>query len=322
MSYASSPALSAITQEMSLNREGLVADCIFPPVKTDCKFGYIDWTGELKDLKSINDHVTCKSDANEIDTGSMEIKYAATKEHALMQVLDECCVTTCGQNIDAQIAAQKTRSLSNSLLIGREERAIKLATDESKYENNVAKTPSDPTAIVDGGLFNLDNDDFVDPNFDLVKYFAGINDNAKFGHKNVAVMSKTALTNFLTHPKFIGSGCVVDPKTTIDRVAALLGVSKICVADANYNDGIGDNVSLKKLWPSNYIFFASSYDLITSQDPKFSFGLSAHTQQLEQNTWLDEKKGKGKGAMMQKIGHDLTEVVLSYKAATLVKLTA
>lgn len=324
MAYDSNPeVLTAVTQEISLNRDGLVADCIFPKVQTGCKFSYIDWTEELKGLKSINDHVTCKTDANEIDTGALTLKHGGTQDHALMQSLEECCVTVCGvPNLDAKIAANKTRELSNKLLIGREQRAITLATDTTKYVDNTTKSPSDDTAVVDGGLFTLSATNFNSANFGLLRYFQGINENALYGARNVLVTDLATLNGLMSHPQFVGSGCVVDPMTTAAKVASLLGLSKICIADAKYNDGLGETVSLKKMWPKGTLLFVSSQEFITAADTKFAFGITAYSQELEQYTWLDEKKGKGKGAMMQKIGHDLTEVVLSYKAATLVKINA
>lgn len=322
MAYQTSPKMTAITQEIALNRTGLVADCIFPKVQTGCNFAYIDWTGELKDLKSIDDHVTCKSDANEIDTGNLELKHGGTADRALMQSLEECCVSVCGvESLDEKIAAQKTRILTNKLLIGREERAIALATDASKYTDNSAKLPSDDTAVVDGGLFKITKTNFDNANFALLRWFQGINENAKFGQRNVMVTDQATLNGLLAHPQFIGSGCSVDPMTTADKVAALLGLSKICIADGKYNDGLGEQVAIKKLWPKNTILFTSSYELITSTDPQLAFGITAYSQDLETNTFKDPRKGKGEGMLMQKIGHDLTEVVLSYKAATLVQIT-
>src|SRR5690606_10138110 len=144
MAYPSRPKLSAIVQEVGLKRSGLVADCIFPPVQTGCKFSYIDWEAELKGLKSINDHVTCKTDAHEVDSEAFQMVDASTRDRALTQVLDECCVDICGMNdVQQKIEAGKTRQLTNKLLIGREERAIALATDTSKYVDNTGKTPFD-----------------------------------------------------------------------------------------------------------------------------------------------------------------------------------
>lgn len=315
------PSVIAVTQQVALKRSGLVADAIFPKVQTGCQFSYIDWTDELKDLTSINDHVTCKSDANEADLGAIKLKFGGTQDHALIQVLDECCQVICGvPNLNEKIAAQKTLALANKLLIGREQRAISLATLATAYADQTTKTPNDPTAQVDGGLFNLSAANFADPTFDLLKYLQGINDNAKYGRRNLMVTDRATLNGILRHPQFIGSGCQVDPMTTPDRVAALIGVDKIVVADALYNDGFGNTVSMKKFWPAGTILFTSSLEFITSNDQQFAFGLSAYTQDLQTNTWFDEKKGKGEGAVMQKIGHDLTETVLSYLAATLVKI--
>lgn len=318
----SRPELSAIVQQVSLNRAGLVADTIFPKVLTGCKFSYIDWSKELAGLKSISDHVTCKTDAHEVDGEGFEIVDASTRSHALMQVLDECCVVVCGKpQINQEIENGKTRQLTNKLLISREERAISIATDESKYVDNTSKAPFDNGAVIDGGLFKIARATFFGPSYDVLKYLNGVNDFANFGKRNVMVTDRATINQILTHPSMLGKGCIVDPKTTLDAVASLLGLDKIVVADAPYNDGIGNQVALKKLWPAGKILFTSSYEFVSSNDQQFAFGISGYSQEFEQFTWVDEKKGKGAGARMQKIGHDLTEVVLSYKAATLISLT-
>lgn len=324
MAVESRPELSAIVQQVSFNREGLVADAIFPKTSspTGCKFSYIDWTKELKGLKSIDDHVSCKTDAREVDGEGFDIIDASTKDHALMQVLDECCVVVCGRpQIKAEIELGKTRQLTNKLLIGREERAISLATDNKHYHNNNTTMPYDTGAVIDGGRFNVTRNDFFDEDFDVRKFLDAINDYALFGKRNLMVADRATINQILTHKSVLGKGCIVDPKTTLDALASLIGIEKIVVADAPYNDGIGKQVALKKLWPTGKILFTSSYELLTSTDANFSFGITGWSQEMEQFTWIDEKKGKGGGARMQKIGHDLTEVVLSYKAATLVNLT-
>lgn len=321
MNYESRPELSAVVQQISLNREGLVADAIFPKVLTGCKFSYIDWTKELQNLKPVSDAVNCKTDAHEVDSSGFALVDASTFSRALTQVLDECCVVVCGKpNINQEIEVGKTRQLANKLLLGREMRAIDLATDESAYVDNEALTPNSENAVIDGGLFNLSETDFSDPEFKLLNYLTGINDYAVYGMRNIMVTDRATLNQILTHPDFLGAGCIVDPKTTADKVASLLGLDRIIIADAKYNDGVGDQVSIQKLWPKGTIFFASSHEFVTSNDQNFSFGISAYSQELETNTWVDPKKGKGAGARMQKIGHDYTEVVLSYNAATLVKI--
>lgn len=321
--YESRPELSAISQQMSLSRDGLVADVIFPKVQTGCKFSYIDWTAELKGLKSISDLVSCKTDANEVDGEGYKLIDHSTQDHALMQVLDECCVTVCGKpNINVEIEIGKTRQLTNKLLVSREQRAIALATDDSKYTDNNAKKPDAVDAVIDGGLFKVAKATFFGPGYKVLSYLNGINDYANFGSRNVMVTDRATLNALLTHPDFLGAGCIVDPKTSAEKVASLLGLEKIVVADAAYNDGVGNNVSLTKFWPKDTMLFLSSQEFVTSNDQQFAFGISGYSQEFEQFTWVDEKKGKGAGARMQKIGHDLTEVVLSYKAATLVKLTA
>lgn len=324
MAFPSRPKLSAITQMATLKRSGLVADCIFPPIKTDCKFSYIDWESELVGLKETDDHVGCKTDVHEVDSEPFTLVDASLKDHGLSQVLDECCISVCGDEASykAKIEAGKTRQLTNKLLVAREKRAISLATSAAKYTDNTSKVPSASDAVVDGGLFKLSKTNFDSANYALLRYLLGIQENVKIsGQRNVMVTDRAVLNGLLSHPNFIGAGCVVDPLTTIDKVAALLGLDKICVADASYNDGLGVSPTMSKFWPANTILFTTSHELVTPQDETMSFGISAYNRGFQQYTWLEEKKGPKEGALMQKISHDYTEIVLSYKAATLVTLT-
>jgi len=134
-------------------------------------------------------------------------------------------------------------------------------------------------------------------------------------------MSQNTLNNFLSHPNFLGAGCIVDTVTTKDKVASLLGVEEICVADAGYNNGVGQTVSLQGFWPDNYILFTASYEMLTSDEQQVAFGISAYDKGFRVNNYIKEEKGPDSGVVMQKIAHDFTELVLSYKAATLIKLT-
>lgn len=315
------PKLSAIVQTASLKRKGLVADCIFPLVKTACKFSYIDWSDDINEARVINDLLGCKTDVHEVDSAPFTLVDKSLQFHGLTQALGECCVVTCGDDgaFASKIEAGKTRQLMNKLLIAREKRAIALATTLSNYTNNVALVPGAGGAVNEGGRYNLAAADFANPNFALLKWFQPIQQsNVLSGNRNKAVMSQATLNGFLSHPNFIGVGCLPNPQTTKDAVAALLGVQEICVADAQYNDGLGATPSIVNAWPTGYILFVTSYDLVTSEDEQFSFGITAYDKGMFQFNYVKEEKGPGTGVVMQKLTHDLTEVVLSYKAATLV----
>lgn len=323
--FPSKNKLSAIVLEASLKRSGLVADCIFPQVQTDCRFDYIDWTSSLN-VKEIEDAITCKSDVKEIDPEVFKYVSAKLDDHALSQAMTECCVSECGSETLANKRAQgKTLQLTNRLLIGHEKRAIALATDESKYTANGTSgapvNPGAPTAVNEGGLFYLPATNLADPNFQLLQYLQPIQtNNFLSGVRNVAVMNRDTLNKLLSHPSFIGIGCALPATTTIDKVAAALGVQKICVADAGFNNGVGANVQIQAFWPSNYILFTSSYEMQTSDEAQVSFGFTGYNRNFKTYHWLDEKKGPTEGVEMQKQSHDLTPIVLSYKAATLVKI--
>lgn len=315
--FPNRPALSAIVQQASLNRKGLVADCLFPLVKTGCKFSYIDWSQELLGLKITDDSVGCKTDVKEVDAKPYILVDDSVVPHALSQVLTECCVTVCGEDLSNKIEQGKTRQLLNKLLIGREKRAIDLAVLSSAYTAQTTELPAVTATGADGKSYTLSNANFINPNFNLRQYFAGVQNNRKrSGAVNVMITDRATLDGILSHPSFIGSGCVVDPITTPEKAAALLGVEKICIADASYNDGLGSTLTMTKLWPAGVVIFATSYEFVTSQDEVMAFGITAYDKGLQQYTWIDQSKGPDQGVLMQKISHDFTEIVLSYFAAT------
>lgn len=323
--FPSKPKLSAIIQQASLKRSGLVADCIFPPVKTPCNFDYIDWQN-AKNIKVVDDAVGCKTDVREVDPEAFTLTTKKVEDHALQQSMGDCCVTSCGD--DAGYAAKKeqgkTIQLMNRLLINREREAIALATDESKYA--ARGTPSSPVvpsaaAPGEGSLYYLTRANLVDANFALLKWFQPIQAfNVVSGMRTKAVMSLNTLNAFLSHPNFLGAGCSVDPITTREKVAALLGVREICIGDAYFNNGVGSAVSMQALWPDDYILLTASYELQTSDEQQVSFGISAYDKGFRVNHYIKEEKGPDAGVEMQKMAHDLTPVVLSYNAATLIKL--
>lgn len=321
--FPSKPKLSAIVQQASLKRSGLVADCIFPPVKTPCNFDYIDWTNAAN-IKVVEDAVGCKTDVHEVDPEAFTLVTKKVQDHALQQSMGDCCVTACGD--DAAYAAKKeqgkTLQLMNRLLINREREAIALAQLESAYTSNSALVPGASGAVNEGGLYNITNANMVDPNFALLKWFQPIQQNNYItGRRTKAVMSQNNLNKFLSHPNFIGAGCMKDPMTTQAAVAALLGVDEICVADAGYNNGVGNTVSLQGFWGDIYILFTASYELLTSDEQQVAFGISAFDKGFRVNSYLKEEKGPDGGVEMQKMAHDLTPIVLSYKAATLIKIS-
>lgn len=320
--FPSRAKLSAIVQQAQLKRSGLIADCIFPPVQTPCRFEYIDWSN-MANIQVVEDAIGCKTDVKEIDPEAFTLVTEKVQDHALSQSMGDCCVTACGD--DAAYAARKeqgkTLQLMNRLLIGREKRAIAAATDESEYTDNLALVPGASTAVNEGGMYNIDLSDMRDPNFALLKWFMPIQTNNYLtGRRTKAVMSQNRLNDLLVHPNFIGAGCLLDAKTTADKVAALLGVDEICVADAGYNNGVGQTVSLTGLWPDEYILFTASYDLVTPDEQQVAFGITAFNKGFRINNWIKPEKGPDEGVMMQKMSHDFTEIVLSYKAATLVKV--
>jgi len=312
---------TAIVQEASLKTSGLVADCIFPRVQTPCFFEYIDWT-DANNIQLVDDAVTCKSDVKEVDPEAFKLVSGKVKDHALTQSLGDCCVSLCGgENLAARKEQGKTVQLMNRLLINREREAVALATTESFYTPGTGAP--DGVKSNEATMWSLTPTNFNDPNFALLKYFQNIQvGNKRTGRRTKAVMSQAKLNAFTSHPNFLGAGCIVDPVTTKDKVAALLGVNEICVADSYYNSALGSTPTFTSLWPDEYILFTSSYELLTAEDQQVGFGFTAYDKGFRVNNYKKEEKGPDDGVQMQKMAHDLTPIVMTYLAATLVKITA
>lgn len=315
--------MTAIVLQSSLSRSGLVADALFPKVRTPCAFQFIDWQNKVN-LQLVDDAIGCKTDVKEIDQNAFVLRTESTQDRALQISMGECCLESCGSDIDLAEAAEKgkTMQLTNTLLVQRERRAVLLATDESKYTANGSSVepvvPGAPTAENEGGLYFLSKANLANANFALLNWFLPIQTNNYLtGRRTVAVMSQNTLNKLLVHPNFLGAGCMVGAITTKDAVAALLGVREIVIADAAYQNGESNWVPL---WNDDYILFTASYKFLTADEPKPAFGMSAHSREWGTFYYLNPEKGPAEGVAMQKQSHDETEVVLTYKAATLVKL--
>lgn len=315
--------LTAIIQEASLNRSGLVSDALFPLVQTPCMFKYIDWTGAAT-IEAVDDAVGCNTDVHEIDPELFDYKNGSVEDHALQQPMTDCCLESCDNNFDiaSKLAEGKTEQLMNRLLINKEKRAIALALDLTKYTDNDALAPGAVGAVNEGGRYNLTKANLADPNFALLKYFQPIQTNNFItGKRTVAIMSQNTLDKFTSHPNFLGAGCIVDAVTTKEKVASLLGVREIVVADAGFNNGYGSNVQMQTFWPDDKILFVASHKFLTSQDTKVAFGIGAYNKGWRVNHYVKAEKGPDSGVEMQKQAHDETPIVLTYKAATLINLT-
>lgn len=323
MPFISNPKTVAVLNKINQEAKGLVADEIFPKIKTEKKFSYLDWEPVLLNLTvENNDLVTCRDKVKHVDSKGFKEIISKTQDHAFAQNLCEPEITSSSEPVNAtQRDLSKTRQLANKLLLAREKRAIDLALTEGFYQSNSQNAkPSAQNAKIDGGLFKVSATNFWDAAYDAVGFIQEIQDLAKFGARSKMILSPATLSKLLRHPSAVGVGFNPRAKSTKEELEDELGL-KIVVANGQYNDGIGDQVALEKFFPANVILLTRSVELSDTEDSEFSFGFSAHTQDLTVFNNLDFDYGKGAGSVIQKIGHDLTETVISYKAATLIKLT-
>lgn len=321
--FVSVPKVTAIVNQGVLNRQGLIADKLFPLLRTACNFSLIDWN-KAKDLKVVNDILSCKTTINEVDASAFDLQHHKTQDRGLSITLTECCVGLCDDGtISDKIEAAKMTGLMDRLLIAHERRAIALACLESAYTDNTTKVPGETGAVNEGGLYKLAATKLVDADFDLLGWFQPIQQkNFMTGMRNVAIMTSNVLNKLLKHPSFVGFGYAPNPQTTTTQVASLLKVQEIIIADAGFNNTVVEGaVNMQGLWDDQYILFAMVYPLAYSEDSKVTFGVSAYTTNFQTTYFLDPKKGKGKGVVTGKLDHDITPTVVTYKAATLIKLT-
>ena len=317
--YPNTARLTTIVQEAGLKRSGLVASCIFPEVEVpSCNFEWIDWKKDYENLKLTDDTIGCYSQPHRVDPGSFEYIQGKTKEHALDMVLKECCVSACTPDgrLPFNIDAKKTQQLVDKILLNRELSAIAKATDESAYDAG----SSPLTEASDGKMFTLARTDIFDEDYDILGLFQAIQDNAAFGARNTMTLDRATLNAMLRHPKFKPGGCAIPVMAAESEVAALLGLDKVCVADARYNSALpGAATNLTKIWGS-YILLTRSFDVVTPDEATRTFGFSAYTKDLTNRVYFDDKIGSD-GGNVQVVSHDLTEIIADIQAATLIKLT-
>lgn len=317
--YPNKARLLDVVQEAGLKRKGLVASCIFPEVEVpSCQFEWIDWEQEYDDLKPVDDTVGCTSAVHRIDPSGFEYKQGKTKEHALDMPLKECCVSACTPDgrLPFNIDAKKAQQLVDKLLINREIAAIGKATNESAY--TVGSAPL--TEASDGKIFTLARTDIFDPDYDLLGLFQAIQDQAAFGARNTLTLDQATFNAMLRHPSFKPGGCAIPPLAAQTELASLIGIDKICIADARYNSAApGAAASLTKFW-GNYILLTRSLEVVTPDEPTRTFGFSAFTKPLTNRVYFDDKVGSD-GSNIHVVSHDFTEVVADIKAGTLLKLT-
>ena len=325
MKYVEIPSVEAIITHGALKREGMIADVLFPKVKVSASpVGYLDWD-KAKELTGTDDTLTCTGDVKQIDTEGMEVKYLDIKPKGNSVSISECNINICGQeNLEEVIEQAKMVTLMDNLLINKEKRAIALATDESKYTDNTTKVPGEAGAVNEGGVYHITPTNFNDKTFDLLKWLQPIQENNYMtGKRNIAVMTRNVFNTLLRNQSFIGSGCAVPATTTESVIASLLGVEKIVIADAGFNNAVTPGtVNMQGFWPEKYILFASVKTLTFSQAATPTFGATPYKNGFQTIFWIDPKKGEGKGAVYGKTTHDETEQVVTYKAATLVEITA
>ncbi len=317
--YPNRARLLDVIQDAGLKRSGLVASCIFPEVQVPSEqFEWIDWEEEYEDLKPIDDSIGCTSQPHRIDASPFVYKQGKTKEHALDIVLKNCNVSACTPTgeLPFNIDAKKTQQLVDKLLLNREIAAVAKATNEASYTAGSAPLTEDS----DGKLFTLARATIFAPGYDLLGLFQAFQHNAEYGERNTLVLDLATWYAMLRHPTFKMGGCAIPPMAAKEEVAGLIGVSKICIADASYNTAApGSAVSLNKFW-GNYILMTRSFGMVTPDEATRGFGFSAYTKDLTQRIYFDDKVGSD-GSNIQVVSHDFTEIVADIKAATLLKLT-
>jgi len=330
--YPSRAKLLDVIQEAGMNREGLVADCVLPEVRTQTNmFEWIDFAttsdnnGRFDNLRELNDVVGCTSEVKEIDPSSFDYKQGKVTDKAQKMALKDCHQSACTPDgrLPFDVDAAKSEELVDRLLLTRELRVIKQVLDETKYTTQAVADIEDDAegAIVDfSGSFGSDA-------VNHLNFFRALQrNNFSTGMRNVVVMSQYAFDRLVEHPSFKPGGCAIPPLAQESTIAGYLGVQKICIADTAINKAAaGADFSLGRIWAGltddndDYMLFTKSIKMATPDAVKRGFGFSAYKDGFGNRVYFDPKKGKD-GTDMQVVHHDFTEVIADIKAATLVKI--
>lgn len=341
--YPSKARLAGFMQGAGFNRDGLVADAIFPRVQVLTQhYDYIDWgetenkDGVYDNLRTIEDVIGCYSQAKRINPDNFVYKSGKVLDHALEKPLTECGVSACTPDgrLPFSIDQQKAQSLINRLLLNREQVAYDLATDETKYRDLAATTAAIPSITTleqqaefaaEGALIDLTTagqggiSALRDQDYDLLGLMKSIQrNNFKGGRFNKMITNMEAADLMTLNNSFKDGGCVVPAVTSIESIRNLLGLDEVVAADAAVNVALpGGTAQLDRIF-GNYILLTRSFDLVQTTDESRFFGFSAFVDGLGQHFYREENKGK-QGIEILKAHHDLTPHVADYQSAVLIK---
>ena len=275
--------------ESVLRRESFVHSCLSPEVNTngDCKLKIIDFRKTFDEagaethrspvdaLQASDNTMTCYSNVKEVEAPSFHYSLLEVKWHANKINMTDCCLSSCGiSNYENLVRDLKLDTLVNKYLVNKELAQV----DAIATAPWVAATEADFMACTAGialpsnGKKITMTTSFCDRTFEVDKFIENVHAGNLYGRYNVAVISRKAYQALKRNDYMRGiGGCVVPPQATEDNIKAILGVDKICIADAAYNAGgvFGSSaLGLDKFWNEGWILLAMQSNVTSSEDAR------------------------------------------------------
>jgi hypothetical protein len=322
--YPTDPKLTALVQEWGNASTGFVHQCLFPEVNAlGCKFKWIDWKNTLNQ-KIVDTRVGACSNVHEIKPSSFEWKYGETEDEALDMPVCYECNTFCGE-LPFDLEAMKAKELYDRIILGREKQAIDLAFDQTAYAAATNQDPGNVANIEAGGMkFDLNAlhaGGVNNTTASIMKYFQDVQIKRRF-KANVAVMNLAVYYALKRHPNFLGKNNCCDPLVGDQELAALLGVQRICIGDAYYDQAAaGLPVSESKFLGSSILLVHNSLmgmGATTTETPKRIFGFAAVEKQQVGMKLPDMHLGAFGGYRIR-VAARRKAIVADYSMATLIQ---
>ena len=262
------PILLSVIREFGNCAEGLAQDCILTRVTTcSPKFGYRVFNSENA-FKTYNDQVGCYSQVHEIECDTSSLVYDRVKTYALEKRIchddlqEQQCFTDPLRRIDLESRA--LNSILNSLRLKKEIRIWQDATNPANFTTGNLTSWSGRELDAPGSTTN--------PLFEIRDIIAGMPSGSR---PNWAVIPRAVQEKLIRHPAFFGEGCcnVLNP---LDVVTSMLGLTGICVADAQADfSAIGLPADVQNIFPNSILLYRRNDSFTDTECPAGTFAFEA-----------------------------------------------
>ena len=264
------PRLLSVVREFGNCESDYAQDCILTRVGT-CS-PYFQWRkfSAGNAYKRYNDLSGCYGNVHEIRLSGSDLISERTKTYALEMPIcqDEFDAQRCIENPSnaLDLEAQAVREIMNSLRLGKEFRIWSEVLEPANY------TAGNLTDLTGNEIDNADPALAANP---LTLIRNTIADTCSAARPNWAVMSRKTSEKLIQNKAFLGDGCcnVLNP---IETVAALLGLTGICIADAKIDlAGLGLPEEVVDIFGDSILLYRRNDDTTRTDCPRGTFAMEA-----------------------------------------------